>query len=90
MEYANLYVTDLHVTNGGCHLSFVYRYREGRYPENMETLTISNTSLMETKVAFCFQHDHNATTFLLEPASMTLQPGESKVSCTCRILHIAS
>ena len=55
------------------------RYREGRYPENMETLTISNTCSMETKVAFCFQYDHNATTWLLDPPAMTLQPGESKV-----------
>ena len=44
----------------------------------METLTISNTSLTEVDVSFCFQYDHNATTFLLEPAGMSLQPGESK------------
>ena len=45
----------------------------------METLTISNTCSMETKVAFCFQYDQNATTWLLDPPTMTLQPGESKV-----------
>lgn len=49
-----------------------------RYPENMETLTISNTCSMETKVAFCFQHDHNATTWLLDPPDMTLQPGRAR------------
>ena len=57
------------------------RYQERRYPENAEVLTISNTSLMDANVSFCFQYDHNAATFLLEPASMTLQPGESKVCC---------
>ena len=55
------------------------RYKEGRYPENMETVTISNISMMETNVSFYFQRDHNATTFLLDPPDMTLQPGESKV-----------
>ena len=55
------------------------RYKEGRYPENMETVTVSNVSMMETNVSFYFQRDHNATTFLLDPPDMTLQPGESKV-----------
>ena len=55
------------------------RYKEGRYPENMETVTVSNICMMETSVSFYFQHDHNATTFLLDPPDMTLQPGESKV-----------
>ena len=55
------------------------RYREGRYPENMETVTVSNTSLMKVEASFCFQYDHNAATFLLDPPAMTLQPGESKV-----------
>ena len=58
------------------------RYKEGRYPENMETVTVSNISMMETSVSFYFQCDHNATTFLLDPPDMTLQPRESKV-CTC-------
>ena len=55
------------------------RYREGRYPENMETLTISNTSVMEADVLFSFKNDFSATTFLVEPAQMVLKPGESKV-----------
>lgn len=55
------------------------RYKEGRYPENMETVTVSNICMMETSVSFYFQRDHNATTFLLDPPDMTLQPGESKV-----------
>ncbi len=62
------------------------RYREGRYPENTEVLTISNTSMMETEVSFCFQYDHNATTFLLEPTNVVLQPGESKVSLRFQLL----
>ena len=49
----------------------------------METVTISNTSMMEANVLFYFQRDHNATTFLLDPPDMTLQPGESKV---CNII----
>ena len=56
------------------------RYREGRYPENMETLIISNPGNMDSQVEFCFKTDSNASTFLLEPPNMTLQPGESKVS----------
>ena len=63
------------------------RYKEGRYPENMETVTVSNISMMETSVSFYFQRDHNATTFLLDPPDMTLQPGESKV-CTNTHVHV--
>lgn len=55
------------------------RYKEGRYPENMDTLTISNNSMMEAQVDFFFRYDDNATTFLLDPPNMSLQPGESKV-----------
>ena len=56
------------------------RYREGRYPENMERITISNPGQMTSDVSFCFQKDVNASTFLYEPPSMTLQTGESQVS----------
>ena len=62
------------------HFPLTLRYKEGRYPENMETVTISNTSLMAVEVAFYFQHDHNAQTFLLEPPNMALDAGESKVN----------
>ena len=55
------------------------RYREGRYPENMETINISNDCGMDVQVAFSFKNDVNAATFLLEPPRMTLQPRESKV-----------
>lgn len=55
------------------------RYREGRYPENMEQLCISNTSPMEAEISFCFQTDTNASTFLIEPVFMTLKPNDSQV-----------
>ena len=57
-----------------------YRYREGRYPDNMEKLCIINTSAIVCNATFCFEHDTNATTFLLDPPGMILQPGQSKVS----------
>ena len=67
------------------HSICVLRYKEGRYPENMDTLTISNNSMMETQVDFYFRYDENATTFLLDPPSMSLQPSESNV-CTENIM----
>lgn len=51
----------------------------------MESITISNTSLMETEVYFFFKKDSNGSTFLLDPPSMALQPGESKV-CSQQLL----
>ena len=54
------------------------RYRDGRYPENMETITILNNSPMEAHITFSYLSDPNATTFLLEPHSMVLKPGESQ------------
>ena len=38
-----------------------------------------NNSPMEAEVHFCFQHDTKATTYLLDPPSMTLKPKEKKV-----------
>lgn len=55
------------------------RYREGRYPDNMEKLCIINTSAIVCNATFCFEHDTNYTTFTLDPPGMTLQPGQSKV-----------
>ena len=54
------------------------RYREGRYPENMEQLCISNTSQMDAEISFCYQADTNGGTFLMEPSSMSLKPNESQ------------
>ncbi|KAH9493176.1 hypothetical protein Btru_021958, partial [Bulinus truncatus] len=53
------------------------KYREGKYPENMETITILNTSPLDADVSFCFQHDSKGDTYLLEPPNMFLKPGES-------------
>ncbi|KAL5255873.1 hypothetical protein ACHWQZ_G011188 [Mnemiopsis leidyi] len=54
------------------------RYKEGRYPENMERFNIVNTSPFESEVSFCFQNDANATTYLLDPPNMKLKPGEAQ------------
>ncbi|XP_059164883.1 hydrocephalus-inducing protein homolog isoform X3 [Physella acuta] len=53
------------------------KYREGKYPENMETITILNTSPLDSEVSFCFLHDSKGDTYLLEPPNMLLKPGES-------------
>lgn len=58
-----------------------FRYKERRYPENNETLTIQNTSPLEADVTFCFLEDSKGETFLLDPPSMLLKSGESQVSC---------
>lgn len=57
-------------------------YREGRFPENMETFNISNCGKMQARITFYFQKDQNFTTFMLEPPSMTLEPGASQVRNT--------
>ncbi|KAL2094103.1 hypothetical protein ACEWY4_011415 [Coilia grayii] len=54
------------------------KYKERKYPENMERLVMHNNSPMEAEVHFCFQHDTKATTYLLDPPSMTLKPREKK------------
>ena len=55
------------------------RYKEGKYPENMEKMTVCNTSPLEAEVSFCFQQDSTAATFILDPPNMSLKPGESQV-----------
>lgn len=45
----------------------------------METLTILNNSPMVVEVFFCFQNDIKASTYFLEPTSMTLKPNEEQV-----------
>ncbi|XP_008288806.1 hydrocephalus-inducing protein homolog [Stegastes partitus] len=54
------------------------RYKENKYPENTEKLVIHNNSGLEAEVQFCFQHDTQATTFLLNPPMMTLKPGQKQ------------
>ncbi|XP_054633597.1 hydrocephalus-inducing protein homolog [Dunckerocampus dactyliophorus] len=54
------------------------RYKDNRYPENTERLVIKNDSGLETEVQFHFQNDTQATTYLLDPPIMTLQPDEEQ------------
>uniref|UniRef100_H3AHD1 HYDIN protein n=1 Tax=Latimeria chalumnae TaxID=7897 RepID=H3AHD1_LATCH len=61
------------------------KYKGGKYPENMEHLTICNPSPMDAEVIFCFQHDIKASTFLLDPPSMTLKPHEKMLSKVLKI-----
>ena len=55
------------------------RYKDGQYPDNMEKLTISNAGKITAEVSFFFREDSNGTTYLLDPATMTLPAGESQV-----------
>nr|XP_046249402.1 hydrocephalus-inducing protein homolog [Scatophagus argus] len=54
------------------------RYKENRYPENTERLVIHNNSGLEAEVQFRFQHDAQATTYLLDPPAMTLRPDQKQ------------
>ncbi|XP_059190373.1 hydrocephalus-inducing protein homolog [Centropristis striata] len=54
------------------------RYKENRYPENTERLVIHNNSGLEAEVQFRFQHDSQATTYLLDPPTMTLKPDQKQ------------
>ena len=49
---------------------------QGKHPENMEDLTILNDSPLQARVNFKFKDDNSAHTFLLEPPSFTLNPGD--------------
>lgn len=55
------------------------RYKENKYPENTERLVIHNNSGLEAEVQFRFQHDTQATTYLLDPPAMTLKPDQKQV-----------
>ncbi|XP_075327326.1 hydrocephalus-inducing protein homolog [Odontesthes bonariensis] len=54
------------------------RYKENRYPENTERLVVHNNSNLEAEVQFCFQHDTQASTYLLDPPTMTLKPDQKE------------
>ncbi|XP_068458365.1 hydrocephalus-inducing protein homolog isoform X2 [Clinocottus analis] len=54
------------------------RYKENKYPENMERLVIHNDSGLEAEVQFHFQHDSHAATYLLDPPTMTLKPDQKQ------------
>ncbi|XP_070194710.1 hydrocephalus-inducing protein homolog isoform X4 [Littorina saxatilis] len=53
------------------------RYKEAKYPENMDTFSIHNTSPLEADISFCFLSDSKGDTFLLDPPTACLKPGES-------------
>ena len=53
----------------------------------MECLTISNTSLMVAEVTFFFHQDSTANTYLLDPPTMRLDPGQSRVCCPTDHAH---
>lgn len=55
------------------------RYKEGKYPENMEVFHIMNTSPLEADISFCFLTDSKGETFLLEPPNAILKPNESTI-----------
>ncbi|KAK3085440.1 hypothetical protein FSP39_003318 [Pinctada imbricata] len=52
--------------------------KSGRFPENMEKITVSNTSPLEADISFCYLNDSKGDTFLLDPPTMILKPGESQ------------
>ncbi|MED6236295.1 hypothetical protein ATANTOWER_007134, partial [Ataeniobius toweri] len=55
------------------------RYKKNTYPENSVRLVIHNNSSLEAEVQFSFQHDTQATTYLLDPPTMALTPGQKEV-----------
>lgn len=62
---------------------YLCRYKENRYPENTERLVIINNSGLDAEVQFRFQHDTQATTYLLDPPTMALKPDQKQVSQHC-------
>ncbi|XP_075181569.1 hydrocephalus-inducing protein homolog [Anomaloglossus baeobatrachus] len=54
------------------------KYKAGQYPENMEKVTICNVSPLDSDITFCFQYDMKAATFILDPPTMSLKPGEKQ------------
>ncbi|KAM8849594.1 hydrocephalus-inducing protein homolog isoform 2-T2 [Spinachia spinachia] len=53
-------------------------YKERRHPDNTQRLVIHNVSGLEAEVRFHFQHDSQATTYLLDPPTMTLKPDQKQ------------
>ena len=54
-------------------------YQDGRFPENMDIFNISNSGSMQANVQISLKNEQNSPTFILEPSTMTLEPGESQV-----------
>lgn len=55
------------------------RYKKGLHSENMEKLTIANLGKITSELSFFFRNDADGTTYILDPPTMTLEPGESQV-----------
>uniref|UniRef100_A0A4X2JPP9 HYDIN axonemal central pair apparatus protein n=1 Tax=Vombatus ursinus TaxID=29139 RepID=A0A4X2JPP9_VOMUR len=55
------------------------KYKAIQFPDNMEKLTILNNSPLTAEVTFIFQYDIKASTYILDPPSMTLKPNEKQV-----------
>ncbi|KAG2470210.1 HYDIN protein, partial [Polypterus senegalus] len=55
------------------------RFKEGRYPENMEKILAHNSSALNVDIHFSFLHDTKATTFLMDPPMLSLKPNESQM-----------
>lgn len=68
----------------------VCRYKNNGYVENTEKLVIHNNSGLETEVQFHFQYDTQASTYLLDPPSMTLQPDEKQVFVVLRFFRTST
>lgn len=58
----------------------VSRFKETKYQENTEKILIHNNSGLEAEVHFQFQQDTQASTYLVDPAAITLKPDEKQVS----------
>ena len=54
------------------------RYQEGRYPENMEKLTLFNEGPLTAELSFAFKKDATQITFLLDPPNLILPPNSKK------------
>uniref|UniRef100_A0A8C4S4T7 HYDIN axonemal central pair apparatus protein n=1 Tax=Erpetoichthys calabaricus TaxID=27687 RepID=A0A8C4S4T7_ERPCA len=55
------------------------RFKEGRYPENMEKILVQNSTALNIDIHFSFLHDTKATTFLMDPPMLSLKPNESQM-----------
>ncbi len=61
---------------------FINRLKEGKFPEYQETITICNSSPMDSEVNFCFLEDSVDKLdlcFFVEQTDMVLKPNETKV-----------
>ncbi|XP_064641495.1 hydrocephalus-inducing protein-like isoform X2 [Lineus longissimus] len=54
------------------------KFKEGKFPENQERITVLNTSPLDADINFCFLNDSKAETYLLDPPNMVLKPGEQQ------------